>query len=99
MAPYIKEEKTVSDIDSTSSEDSPSGIRTALDKSSPIVEIANSQTYQKELLSSAEITPIYTKSCSRHNLAALLEKRLIDILTRMRSNVVGRGKEKLDPRL
>ena len=53
--------------------------------------------YSRELLSSAEITPIYTKSKNRHNFAALLVKHLFDVHTRMRSNVSGCGKEKLDP--
>ena len=53
-------------------------------------------TYKSELLSLAEITPIFTKSRNRSNFAALLVKRLFDVPTRMRSNVSGRGKEKLD---
>ena len=50
-----------------------------------------------ELLSSAEITPIYVKSCNRRNFAALLVERLFDVETRLKSNVSGRGKERLDP--
>ena len=56
-------------------------------------------TYKSELLSLAEITPIFTKSRNRSNFAALLVKRLFDMPTRMRSNVSGRGKEKLDPEI
>lgn len=55
--------------------------------------------YSKELLSSSEITPIYVKSRNRRNFAALLVQKLFDIPTRMRSNVAGRGKEKLDPEI
>ena len=64
----------------------------------PIVEVKTSPlSYSKELLTSAEITPIYVRSQSRRNFAALLVKNLFDVETRMRSNVAGRGKEKLDP--
>ena len=55
--------------------------------------------YSKELLSSSEITPVYETSRNRRNFAALLVKRLFDVPTRMRSNVAGRGKEKLDPEI
>ena len=50
-----------------------------------------------ELLSPAEITPIYVKSRNRRNFSALLVEKLFDVPTRLRSNVSGRGKEKLDP--
>ena len=53
--------------------------------------------YKWELLSSAEITPIYVKSRNRNNFAALLVERLFDVQTRLKSNVAGRGKERLDP--
>ena len=53
--------------------------------------------YKHELLSSAEITPIYVKSRNRNNFAALLVERLFDVQTRLKSNVAGRGKERLDP--
>ena len=52
-----------------------------------------------ELLSSTEITPIYVKSRNRYNFAALLVERLFDVPTRLRSNVTGRGKERLDPNI
>ena len=52
--------------------------------------------YTRELLTSAEITPIYIKSRNRRNFAALLVERLFDVETRLRCNVSGRGKEKLD---
>ena len=54
-------------------------------------------SYTRELLSSAEITPIYVKSRNRNNFAALLVERLFDVPTRLKSNVAGRGKERLDP--
>ena len=61
-------------------------------------EINASQiTYSKELLTSAELIPIYVTSRNRRNFAALLMQRLFDVPTCMRSNVAGRGKEKLDP--
>jgi len=43
------------------------------------------------------ITPIYVKSCSRRNFASKLVTKLFDDETRLRSNVKGRGKDKLDP--
>ena len=49
------------------------------------------------LLSSAEITLIYVKSRNYYNFVLLLVKRLFDIQTRLRSNVAGHGKERLDP--
>ena len=64
------------------------------------IEVNTSQfTYSKELLTSAELTPIYVKSRNRRNFAALLVQRLFDVPTRMKSNVAGRGKEKLDPEI
>ena len=48
---------------------------------------------------SADITPIYAISCSRHNFAALLIKHLFNVPTRIKSNVAGYGKEKLDPEI
>ena len=52
-----------------------------------------------ELLSPAEITPIYVKSRNRRNFAALLVEKLFDVPTRLKSNVSGRGKERLDPEI
>lgn len=69
------------------------------DLSSSRVEVKTTLPYSKELLSLSEITPIYTKSRNRRNFAALLVQRLFDIQTRMRSNVAGRGKERLDPEI
>ena len=62
---------------------------------------SGSQTlpYTKEMLSVSEITPIYIKSKNRSNFAALLVERLFDALTRLKSNVTGRGKERLDPQI
>lgn len=64
-------------------------------------EVDDSQPslYSRELLSSAEITPIYVKSRNRNNFAALLVERLFDVPTRLKSNVAGRGKERLDPEI
>ena len=62
---------------------------------------SGSQTlpYTKEMLSVSEITPIYIKSKNRSNFAALLVERLFDAPTRLKSNVTGRGKERLDPQI
>ena len=49
-----------------------------------------------ELLTTAELTQIFVKSCSRKNFASCLVGRLFDINTRLRSNVNGRGKDRLD---
>ena len=64
-------------------------------------EVSGSQplSYNRELLSSSEITPIYVKSKNRNNFAALLVERLFDVQTRLKSNVAGRGKERLDPEI
>ena len=40
---------------------------------------------------------LFTKGKTRHQLAALLVAELIDEPTRLKSNVRGKGKEKLDP--
>ena len=57
------------------------------------VEIANTSTESAP----ADVVPIYVKSCSRRNFAVLLIRCLIDKEVRRRSNVTGKGKEKLDP--
>lgn len=85
----------VSDVDNSVLIESPSPHRDQ--PSVAVEEVVATKPYEKELLSLAEITPIYTKSRNRHNFAALLVKRLFDEPTRMRCNVAGRGKEKLDP--
>ena len=64
------------------------------------VEIANASIEsggEPGLLTSADVVPIYVKSCSRRNFAVLLIRRLIDKEVRRRSNVTGKGKERLDP--
>lgn len=50
-----------------------------------------------ELMSHTDIVKFFTKGKTRHQLAALLVAELIDEETRLKSNVRGRGKEKLDP--
>ena len=52
---------------------------------------------QPELIPPSVLTPIYVKSCSRRNFASRLVAKLFDPETRLRSNVNGRGKDKLDP--
>ena len=61
---------SISDVDN--SLDLPSVKDMKLDQSSVTVEEV--KTYKTELLSSAEITPIYTKSHNRYNFVALLVK-------------------------
>ena len=64
------------------------------------IEIANASMEsggEQGLLTSADVVPIYVKSCSRRNFAVLLIRRLIDKEVRRKSNVTGKGKEKLDP--
>ena len=64
------------------------------------VKIANASMEsggEQGLLTSADVVPIYVKSCSRRNFAVLLIRRLIDKEVRRKSNVTGKGKEKLDP--
>ena len=68
--------------------------------SASTVEVKTTQfKYAKELLTLPELTPIYVKSRNRRNFAALLVQKLFDVPTRMKSNVAGRGKEKLDPEI
>ena len=50
-----------------------------------------------ELISPSDMVNYFTKAKNRHHFAAILVAQLIDEDTRMRSNVRGRGKEKLDP--
>ena len=50
-----------------------------------------------ELIPQSDLVPLYTKSKNRGNFAALMVVRLFDKETRLKSNVRGRGKEKLDP--
>ena len=71
----------VSDVDNLV--ESPSVKGTKLDQSLTIVKVATTKPYTVELLSSAEITPVYMKSHNRPNFVALLVKRF-DVPTRMR---------------
>ena len=50
-----------------------------------------------ELMSHTDFVKLFTKGKTRHQLAALLVAELIDEDTQLKSNVRGRGKEKLDP--
>ena len=78
----------------------PKDVEAPFGEVNPIGEVKTSPlSYSKELLTSAEITPIYVRSQSRRNFAALLVKNLFDVETRMCSNVAGRGKEKLNPEI
>ena len=89
--------RSVLSTDTTASSDT--SFDTVRDRALLSVNNVTTKSYSRELLSSADITPIYTKSRSRHNFAALLVKNLFDVPTRMRSNVTSRGKEKLDPEI
>ena len=50
-----------------------------------------------ELMSHTDIVKFFTKGKTRHHMAALLVAEVIDESTRFKSNVRGKGKEKLDP--
>ena len=63
------------------------------------VDVQTSQSCSGDLLTPAEITPIFVKSRNRRNFAALLSERLFDVSTRMKSNVRGWRKEQLDPEI
>lgn len=65
----------------------------------PVDAVTEPVTSSQDLLTQAEITPIYVKSRNRRNFAALLVERLFDVETRLKSNVSGRQKEKLDPEI
>ena len=53
----------------------------------------------QELISASKLTELFVKSCSRRNLAVRMVRILFDEETRLKSNVNGRGKEKLDPEI
>ena len=50
-------------------------------------------------MASRRVVSLFTKSKNRGNFSALLNVELFDKETRKRSNVCGRGKEKLDPEI
>jgi len=52
-----------------------------------------------ELLANSELVQIFMKSCSRKNMAVLMTRRLFSEDVRMSSNVAGRNKKKLDPKI
>lgn len=69
-----------------------------------LVDITNSSAIGSELtVTTEELLPqevlfsLFRRSKSRWNLAALLSANLFDEETRLKSNVRGRGKDKLDP--
>ena len=57
------------------------------------------ESLDDDLLSRSELTQIFIKSCSRKNMAVLMTRRLFSAEVRMSSNVSGRKKKKLDPRI
>jgi len=52
-----------------------------------------------ESIPQSELVSLFTKSKNRGNFAATLVAHLFDKETRLKSNVRGRGKEKLDPEI
>ena len=50
-----------------------------------------------ELISPEDMVDHFTKVKNRHHFAAILVAELIDEITRMKSNMRGRGKEKAEP--
>ena len=60
------------------------------------VQLTSPGMQQAELLPSRKVVGSYMKSRNRGNLAALLNAELFDKEVRRKSNVRGRGKEKLD---
>ena len=54
-------------------------------------------TLENQFLGSRKVVSLFTKSKNRGNFAALLNVELFNKETRMKSNVRGRGKERLDP--
>ena len=55
------------------------------------------ETSDIEYMSHSELVSFFTKAKNRPHFAALLVGQLVDEETRVKSNVRGRGKEKLDP--
>lgn len=53
----------------------------------------------QELVSQERLTELFVKSCFRRNLAVRMARDLFDEETRLKSNVNGRGKERLDPEI
>ena len=51
----------------------------------------------QQLMSLPDLTKVFNKSCSRRNMGANLIRALVDKETRKQSNVLGRGKDMLDP--
>ena len=54
-------------------------------------------TSHEQLMSLPELTKIFNKSCSRRNMAVNMVRALVDEETRKQCNVMGRGKDMLDP--
>ena len=57
------------------------------------------QPQMPELLSQSELTLIFMKSCSRKNMSVHLTRWLFSEQVRMTSNVSGRKKRQLDPKI
>ena len=57
------------------------------------------KTSDEDLLTSGEISQIFLKSCSRKNFATLLVRRLFPEEIRKVSNVSGKDKKQLDPKV
>ena len=73
------------------------GVSTSAGVSSLLSSLEESS--EDDLLSRSELTQIFMKSCSRKNMAVLMTRRLFSPEVRMSSNVSGRKKKKLDPKI
>ena len=57
------------------------------------------ESSEGDLLSRSDLTQIFMKSCSRKNMAVLMTRKLFSEEIRMSSNVAGRKKKQLDPKV
>jgi len=62
-------------------------------------QVDSEVTVTTELLPQEVLVPAFTKSKNRGHLAAILASKLFDEETLIKSNVLGRRKEKLDPEI
>ena len=64
-----------------------------------LAQVDSEITVTTELLPQEVLVPAFTKSRNRGHLAAILASKLFDKDTLIKSNVLGRRKEKLDPEI
>ena len=67
-------------------------------KATPILSSLE-ESSEGDLLSHSQLTQIFMKSCSRKNMAVLMTRQLFSPEVRMSSNVSGRKKKQLDPKI